>query len=250
MEALSRARARAPTARSSGRTPRSRASSALHADRRARAARDRLAPGRRAPRRRGRRAERAARDPVGLRLDAEPLPAAGLVRRRHGARRLGDAAPSSARLYRDWPFFRALLENLEMTLAKSSLEIARATSRSSPPEPDPERLFAPIAAEHAPRGRGGARVVEASAAARPPPARAALDRAAQPLRRPDERDPGRAARRHRAGDETALRPLLARSRALRRRCATPASGEAGDAAPARARGRSGCLARRAPGSTA
>ena len=30
------------------------------------------------------------------------------------------------RLYAEWPFFRALLENLEMTLAKSSFEIAEA----------------------------------------------------------------------------------------------------------------------------
>ena len=30
------------------------------------------------------------------------------------------------RLYGEWPFFRALVENLEMTLAKSSFEIAEA----------------------------------------------------------------------------------------------------------------------------
>jgi phosphoenolpyruvate carboxylase len=29
------------------------------------------------------------------------------------------------RLYREWPFFRTLVQNLEMTLAKSSIEIAR-----------------------------------------------------------------------------------------------------------------------------
>ena len=29
------------------------------------------------------------------------------------------------RLYREWPFFRALVQNLEMTLAKASIEIAR-----------------------------------------------------------------------------------------------------------------------------
>ena len=50
------------------------------------------------------------------------------------------------RLYREWPFFRSLVENLEMTLAKSSLDIAEgylelvdpaptasASSRRSPP---------------------------------------------------------------------------------------------------------------------
>ena len=57
----------------------------LHADRRAGAAGDRLAP--RTAARRGRRGRGAAGDPVGLRVDAEPLPAARLVRRRHRARR-------------------------------------------------------------------------------------------------------------------------------------------------------------------
>jgi phosphoenolpyruvate carboxylase len=52
------------------------------------------------------------------------------------------------RLYRSFPFFRSLLENLEMTLAKSSLEIARGYLSLVPPEAEPERLFATIAAEH------------------------------------------------------------------------------------------------------
>ncbi len=49
------------------------------------------------------------------------------------------------RLYGEWPFFRALVENLEMTLAKSSFEIAEGYLRLV----DDDRLFAPIAAEHA-----------------------------------------------------------------------------------------------------
>jgi phosphoenolpyruvate carboxylase len=52
------------------------------------------------------------------------------------------------RLYRSFPFFRSLVENLEMTLAKSSLEIARGYLVLVPAEVDPERLFAAIAAEH------------------------------------------------------------------------------------------------------
>jgi phosphoenolpyruvate carboxylase len=47
-------------------------------------------------------------------------------------------------LYRDWPFFRMLVENLEMTLAKSSLPIARGYLELV----DDDRLFSPIAAEH------------------------------------------------------------------------------------------------------
>ena len=35
------------------------------------------------------------------------------------------------RLYREWRFFRSLVENLEMTLAKSSLEIAAGYLGSS-----------------------------------------------------------------------------------------------------------------------
>jgi phosphoenolpyruvate carboxylase len=52
------------------------------------------------------------------------------------------------RLYRTFPFFRSLLENLEMTLAKSSLEIARGYLPLVPVEAEPDRLFAAIAAEH------------------------------------------------------------------------------------------------------
>jgi phosphoenolpyruvate carboxylase len=52
------------------------------------------------------------------------------------------------RLYRSFPFFRSLIENLEMTLAKSSLEIARSYLELVPPSAEPERLFAAIASEH------------------------------------------------------------------------------------------------------
>ena len=63
----------------------------LHPGRRARAAGDRLAPG--APARGERRLSRlAARDPVGLRVDAEPDAAPGLVRLRHRVRGRGHAA--------------------------------------------------------------------------------------------------------------------------------------------------------------
>lgn len=49
------------------------------------------------------------------------------------------------RLYREWAFFRSLVENLEMTLAKSSLEIAEGYLELV----DDDRLFGPIAEEHA-----------------------------------------------------------------------------------------------------
>jgi phosphoenolpyruvate carboxylase len=48
------------------------------------------------------------------------------------------------RLYRGWAFFRSLVENLEMTLAKSSLDISEEYL-ALVDDPSP---FAPIAAEH------------------------------------------------------------------------------------------------------
>ena len=66
-------------------------------------------------------------------------------------------------LYRSFPFFRSLLENLEMTLAKSSLEIARDYLPLVPPEAEPERLFAAIAAEHARTVAAVLEIVEAKA---------------------------------------------------------------------------------------
>jgi phosphoenolpyruvate carboxylase len=47
-------------------------------------------------------------------------------------------------LYRGWPFFRSLVENLEMTLAKSSLGISAGYLELV----DDARLFGPIADEH------------------------------------------------------------------------------------------------------
>ena len=50
-------------------------------------------------------------------------------------------------LYRDWPFFRALVENLEMTLAKSSLDISEGYLRLAPGD-DARELFEGIRDEH------------------------------------------------------------------------------------------------------
>ncbi len=109
-------------------------------------------------------------------------------------------------LYGTWPFFRALVDNLEMTLAKSSMRIARAYL-DLVDEPD-RRLFAAIEQEHR-------RTVDAVLAITD--SRELLDRQPQlqqsvRLRNPYV-DPMNALqvellRRHRAGDEAALRPLL------------------------------------------
>ena len=109
-------------------------------------------------------------------------------------------------LYRDWPFFRALVDNLEITLAKSSMRIARAYLRLV--DGDGERLFAAIEDEHA---RTVAAVLELTES------RALLERHPQLQRSVQLRnpyvDPMNAVQvellqRHRAGDAGALRPLL------------------------------------------
>ena len=67
------------------------------------------------------------------------------------------------RLYGSFAFFRSLVENLEMTLAKSSLEIARGYLELVPAEAEPERLFGLIAAEHARTVEAVKAIVEAKA---------------------------------------------------------------------------------------
>jgi phosphoenolpyruvate carboxylase len=52
------------------------------------------------------------------------------------------------RLYREWAFFRSLVENLEMTLAKSSLEISEMYLDLVPAAAGRDRLFARIREEH------------------------------------------------------------------------------------------------------
>jgi phosphoenolpyruvate carboxylase len=63
------------------------------------------------------------------------------------------------RLYRGWPFFRSLIENLEMTLAKSSLGISAGYLQLV----DDTRLFDPIAEEHERTVGAVLEIVQASA---------------------------------------------------------------------------------------
>src|SRR5712691_58360 len=112
------------------------------------------------------------------------------------------------RLYREWPFFAMLVDNLEMTLAKSSLEIAADYLPLVPAAAEPERLFAAVATEHE---RAVAAVLEIVGS------QALLDRHPQlqrsvRLRNPYV-DPMNAVqvellRRHRSGDGRARLPLL------------------------------------------
>ncbi len=51
-------------------------------------------------------------------------------------------------LYDRLPFFRSLIDNLEMTLAKSSIRIARGYLDLVEPSPDRDRLWADVIGEH------------------------------------------------------------------------------------------------------
>ena len=53
------------------------------------------------------------------------------------------------RMYAAWPFFRTLIDNVEMTLAKSDLGIAERYVRALDPSDDARSLHRQIAAEHA-----------------------------------------------------------------------------------------------------
>jgi phosphoenolpyruvate carboxylase len=59
-----------------------------------------------------------------------------------------DGLADLRRLYRDWAFFRALVDNLEMTLAKSSLGIAGGYLELVPASPARARLWSRIVGEH------------------------------------------------------------------------------------------------------
>ena len=111
-------------------------------------------------------------------------------------------------LYTSWPFFRAFVENLEMSLAKSSMEIAERYLELVPDATLADRVFGALRDEH---DRARDAVLEIVGA------RELLDR--QPVLQQSVRlrnpyvDPMNAIqvellKRHRAGEPEALRPLL------------------------------------------
>ncbi len=55
--------------------------------------------------------------------------------------------PFLSELYREWPFFRTLLSNMDMVLAKSSIAIASRYAELVPDEALREEIFARIRAE-------------------------------------------------------------------------------------------------------
>ena len=107
-------------------------------------------------------------------------------------------------LYRAWPFFRTLVQNLEMTLAKSSMEIA-AEYLDLVDEPS---LWEPIAAEHARTVAAVLAIVEADELlARHPVVQRSI-RLRNPYVDPMNAIQVSLLRRYRAGDAQAAPPLL------------------------------------------
>jgi phosphoenolpyruvate carboxylase len=112
------------------------------------------------------------------------------------------------RLYRDWPFFRSIVENLEMTLAKSSLEIAKAYLDLVPESADPDGHFARIADEHARTTDVVLRIVEADRLLDRHPVVQRTIRLRNPYVNPINAMQVALLRAHRGGDADAARPLV------------------------------------------
>jgi phosphoenolpyruvate carboxylase len=112
------------------------------------------------------------------------------------------------RLYREWPFFRSIVENLEMTLAKTSLDIARSYLSLVPASAEPERHFATIEAEHALTTRLVLDIVEAKQLLDRHPVVQRAIHLRNPYVNPINAVQVELLRRHRGGDDAAARPLV------------------------------------------
>ena len=112
------------------------------------------------------------------------------------------------RLYREWPFFRALVENLEMTLAKSSFEIAAGYLDLVPPSADRNRIWDRLSEEHRRTVEAVLAIVEAEALLDRHPVVQRSVRLRNPYVDPMNAIQVELLRAHRAGDDRATRPLL------------------------------------------
>ena len=183
---------------SSGRSPRSTSSALLEIG-----SRPVVAPGGR-----GRdELDGASRDPVGVRLDADPLhrsrPGSARAQGSRSARRRATAS------LREWPFFRALVENLEMSLAKSSMEIAeRYLAARRRRGARGERVFGALRAEHDRARATRARDRRAQELLDRHPVLQQSIRLRNPYVDPMNAIQVELLRAGSAGDEEALRPLL------------------------------------------
>jgi phosphoenolpyruvate carboxylase len=112
------------------------------------------------------------------------------------------------RLYAEWPFFRALLENLEMTLAKSSFEIAEAYVSLVPDVAEPQRFWGLLSAEHARTVAAVLTIVEADELLDRHPVVQRAIRLRNPYVDPMNAIQVELLHAWRGGDEAARRPLL------------------------------------------
>ena len=119
-----------------------------------------------------------------------------------------DGLEQLRRLYREWPFFRSIVENLEMTLAKSSLEIARTYLDLVPDRADPQGHWTRIADEHARTTDVVLRIVEAEHLLDRHPVVQRTIRLRNPYVNPINAAQVALLRAHRTGDADAARPLV------------------------------------------
>ena len=108
------------------------------------------------------------------------------------------------RLYRDWGFFRTLVQNLEMTLAKSSMEISREYLALV----EDDSLWSPIADEHARTVAAVLEIVETDELLDRHPVVQRSVRLRNPYVDPMNAIQVELLRRYRAGDLEATQPLL------------------------------------------
>ena len=120
----------------------------------------------------------------------------------------GDRLVWLRRLYGEWPFFRALVENLEMTLAKSSFEIAEAYLSLVPESAEPSRFWAALSAEHRRTVEAVLAIVEAEELLDRHPVVQRSIRLRNPYVDPMNAIQVELLRAWRAGNEDARRPLL------------------------------------------
>jgi len=112
------------------------------------------------------------------------------------------------RLYAEWPFFRALLENLEMTLAKSSFEIAESYVSLVPESAEPERFWQALSTEHRRTVDAVLAIVQADELLDRHPVVQRSIRLRNPYVDPMNAIQVELLRSWRSGDEAARRPLL------------------------------------------
>ena len=112
------------------------------------------------------------------------------------------------RLYGEWPFFRALVENLEMTLAKSSFEIAEAYLSLVPESAVPTRFWHVLSTEHEHTVEAVLAIVEAGELLDRHPVVQRSIRLRNPYVDPMNAIQVELLRAWRGGDEAARRPLL------------------------------------------